>query len=32
LTYQVAEAKRIGGAAANGSNQADLHLIFTDPI
>jgi hypothetical protein len=32
LNYQVAETRRIGSAAAKCSNQADLHLTFTDPI
>jgi hypothetical protein len=32
LSYQVAKTRRIGSAAAKCSNQADLHLTFTDPI
>ncbi len=32
LSYQVAKARRTGGAAAKCSNQADLHLTFIDPI
>lgn len=32
LSYQVAEAEPIGGAAVKCSNQADLHLTLNDPI
>jgi hypothetical protein len=32
LIYQVAEARRIGCAAARCSDQADLHLTFIDPM
>ena len=32
LSYQATKAKRICGAAARCSNQADLHLTFTDLI
>jgi hypothetical protein len=32
LSYRVAKTRLIGGAAVECSNQADLHLTFTDPI
>ncbi len=32
LSYQVAKARRTGGAAAKCSNHTDSHLTFIDPI